>query len=85
MYVDIKERDKWLEFVYFLERHGYKETEFTRRNILESVLPFNINIARKTYSRMGNVTCACGASSGGVLMTQKEAMSILDKKGDNNE
>ena len=79
MYVDIKERDKRLEFVYFLERLGYKETEFTRKNILESVLPFNINIAKKTYSRMGNTTCACGAASGGVLLTQEEAMKHLDK------
>lgn len=55
-----------------LESRGFTVDNRDRQEILESRFPLTVNMAKKTYSAMGNVTCAAAAVSSGHLMTVEE-------------
>ena len=55
-----------------LELHGFTAENRDRLDILESRFPLSVNLAKKTYGAMGNVTCAAAAASSGRLMTVDE-------------
>ncbi len=73
----VKEKESMFreEIVEFLEEQGYMldETESrSRQEIIDYFLPIMINIKKKVYAMMGNVTCAAAASSTGEVHTRKE-------------
>ena len=87
----IKESDskKRADFIDFLEKNGYviDETEpHSRQIIIDDFLPIKVNSDDKTYSMMGNVTCAAavaGSSKGRCFISMEEAyekITLLDKK-----
>ena len=87
----IKESDskKRADFIDFLEKNGYviDETEpRSRQIIIDDFLPIKVNTADKTYSMMGNVTCAAAVASsskGRCFVSMEEAyekIALLDKK-----
>ncbi len=87
----IKEYDskKRADFIDFLEKNGYvlDETEPRSRQIIaDDFLPIKVNSADKTYSMMGNVTCAAtvaSSSKGRCFINMEEAyekIALLDKK-----
>ena len=55
-----------------VESRGFTVDNRDRQEILESRFPLTVNMAKKTYSAMGNVTCAAAAVSSGHLMTVDE-------------
>ena len=79
MYVDIREADKRKEFLYFLEGKGYESYHFTREHIVNSNLPFDINLNNKKFTRVGNVTCAAAIGKDN-LISMEEAINILNAK-----
>ena len=66
MYVDVREREKRLELIEFLEQEGFKVDYNGFRNkawIVDSVLPIIVRFEDKTIDRIGNVTCAAALAS----------------------
>ena len=56
-----KDREKALKIVKNL-----------RKEILDSNLPIIVDVDKKEYDRMGNVTCAAAATTGGCLIKPDE-------------
>lgn len=72
---DLLEREK---LISFLEKAGFvlDADEFRgRQGIIEGSLPVTVDMAKRTYRMMGNVTSAAGAASSGRIMTTEEFYS----------
>ncbi len=66
MNVDVREKEKRLELINFLEQEGFTCVDNGIRNrewVIESVLPIVVDFDKKTYDRIGNVTCAAALAS----------------------
>ena len=50
MIVDIKTKDERRKFLYFLEGKEFMAYHFTREHIVNSKLPFDINLEKKKFS-----------------------------------
>ena len=73
----VREKDKGIreQLIKTLENDGYikdEKTSLSRDDIIDSNLPIVVNTLDKTYSRMGNVTCAAAAAGGGGVITVEE-------------
>ena len=60
--------------VEFLETEGFS-CDADRQDVLDSVLPLVIDMKKKRFFRIGNVTCAAAAASGGCIINDKEFYS----------
>ncbi len=79
-YVRTNSNDEREKLIETLENDGYKPEEvFSREDVMESGFPVSVNLADKTYGRMGNVTCAAAAATQGVLETVSEVYSLHNK------
>lgn len=66
-------KEKRAEFLDFLESEGFVCDEpLGREDVLESFLPVVAETEKKTFRRMGNVTCAAGAASAKLIMTAEQ-------------
>jgi hypothetical protein len=54
MYVDIKDKDKRKTFLYFLEGKDFSAYHFTRKFIVDSDLPFDIDIEKRRFTLINN-------------------------------
>ena len=79
-YVRTNSKDEREKLVETLENDGYKPEEtFSKEDVMESGFPVSINLADKTYGRMGNVTCASAAATQRVLETIFEFYNLHNK------
>ena len=61
--------------IEYLENEGFhciEDSSNTRQETIESGFPLVIELGSKTIGRMGNVTSAAAAASGGVIMSDKD-------------
>ena len=49
MYVDIKDKDKRKTFLYFLEGKDFSAYHFTRKFIVDSELPFDVDMEKRRF------------------------------------
>ena len=80
MNVDVREKEKRLELINFLEQEGFTCVDNGIRNrewVIESVLPIIVDFDKKTYDRIGNVTCAAALASG--VSARGEHIPTLDE------
>lgn len=75
MYVRAKGREERQELITFLEDKGYQLDPAecrTKEQVLDDILPIDINPDEQKYRMIGNVTCAAAAVSSGKMMTTEE-------------
>ncbi len=73
----VRENDRGVreQLIKTLENDGYimdEKIALSREDIIDSNLPIIVNTLDKTYSRMGNVTCAAAAVGSGHIITVEE-------------
>lgn len=73
----VRENDRGVreQLIKTLENDGYimdEKIALSREDIIDSNLPIIVNTLDKTYSRMGNVTCAAAAAGSGHIITVEE-------------
>ncbi len=64
-----------LLFVEFLESEGFcrsADRRASRDEILSSFLPLSIDLRKKKFHLIGNMTCAAAAASNGIICGEKE-------------
>ena len=54
MYVDIKDKDKRKTFLYFLEGKDFSAYHFTRKFIVDSELPFDVDMEKRRFTLINN-------------------------------
>lgn len=54
MYVDIKDKDKRKTFLYFLEGKDFSAYHFTRKFIVDSDLPFDVDMEKRRFTLINN-------------------------------
>ena len=54
MYVDIKDKDKRKTFLYFLEGKDFSAYHFTRKFIVDSDLPFDVDMEKRRFTLVNN-------------------------------
>ena len=54
MYVDIKAKDKRKTFLYFLEGKDFSAYHFTRKFIVDSDLPFDVDMEKRRFTLINN-------------------------------
>lgn len=54
MYVDIKDKDKRKTFLYFLEGKDFSAYHFTRKFIVDSDLPFDVDMENRRFTLINN-------------------------------
>ena len=75
---DPAEREK---LICFFEDKGFAldTEEFRgRQGIIDGTLPIVVDMAKRTYWMMGNVTSAAGAASSGAIVTAEEFYESFD-------
>ena len=55
MYVDIKDKDKRKTFLYFLEGKDFSAYHFTRKFIVDSELPFDVDMEKRRFTLINNL------------------------------
>ena len=84
-YVKTRSRKIRLSFIEFLEKNGFKCEEdkvTTRAGVLESRLPVVVDVENKSYSVMGNTTCAAAAVSARKIMTVDDFHMFYESLGE---
>ena len=74
MCVDIKDSDKRKTFLYFLEGKDYNAYHFTRKFIVDSELPFNIDMDKKKFTLLNKSELQKNNIK---LLSLDEAMKLL--------
>ena len=67
-----------VKLIEFLESNGFSYDEdrvIDRQDVLDSTLPLIINLKKKRFFRVGNVTCAAAMASSGCIISDKEFYS----------
>ena len=75
MYVDIKDKDKRKTFLYFLEGKEYESYHFTRKYIIDSKMPFDVNIDEKKFTVLESNNIEKKD-----LIEIEEAIKVIDSK-----
>jgi len=83
----IKEKDsaRRKELIEFLKGKGYRLAEDENRGeqeITDSFLPIIVKAYDKTYSMMGNVTCAAAAAASGCFISVEEFYERVEREAD---
>ncbi|MBR6488429.1 MAG: hypothetical protein IKT20_05925 [Clostridiales bacterium] len=65
-YVKLKGEENRKEFIKFLEKNGYKceeDSYTTRESTIGSRYPVKVDLGRKVYGHIHNITCAAAAEA----------------------
>lgn len=74
MYVDIKDKDKRKTFLYFLEGKDFSAYHFTRKFIVDSELPFEVDMEKRKFTLINNSKLKDNMK----CLTIEEAMKIME-------
>lgn len=80
-YVRTRGKEARKYFIEFLEKNGFKsgtDSEFSREEILDSILPVSVDLDSLEYDRMGNTTYAAAASAIGAVFMMEEFLDFYE-------
>lgn len=84
-YVDVRGREKRIDFVVFLEKNGFicdVSVTTNRESTIESRFPITVDVEHKKYGHMGNTTCAAAAVSARKIMTVDDFHMFYESLGE---
>ena len=74
-YVDVRDKNERHSFILFLEKNGFKcdvSEAINRESTIDSRFPITVDIGRKKYDHMGNITCAAAAVTSKALISAED-------------
>ena len=77
-FVDV-EGDRREAFAEMLESYGFKVWFLPREVVIGTFLPFDVDMKKKRYTCMGNVTCAAAAATRRVVLDEDEFQIIVER------